>query len=117
MLGTNDIKEPYNKSTKECADALENIYLTMIDKKLNGRINNNPIVIIVAPPLVGTSDPSFSKNAQEQAELFNSYYKEIASKHNCLFIDNDGLEIGDDSVHLTPKGHTVLANKIFNVIK
>ena len=117
MLGTNDLKFPYSKTARQCADTLENDYIQRIIKKLNGKIKNDPKIVIVAPSVLGTGDIKFDKDAVNQSKLFNQEYGRIAEKYGCLFVNNDGLETGDDSVHLTEKSHLLLADKIYKVIK
>lgn len=39
---------------------------------------------------------------------FNTY----AEKYNCYFLDNDGLETGEDGVHLTKESHKKLAEEL-----
>ena len=52
-----------------------------------------------------------------ESKLMSKEYRPVAEKHNCLFVDNDGLLTGSDAVHLTEKSHLLLAEKIYKVIK
>ena len=117
MLGTNDLKTIHRKTVKECAKALENDYIRIINLKLNGKIKNNPKIIIVAPAIIGPDGANFDEIGAKESLLFNKEYFEVAKRNGCLFVDNEGLEVGSDSVHLTERSHRLLASKIFRVIK
>lgn len=117
MLGTNDLKNSYHKTAKELTIVLENDYLSRIKKKLNGKIKNNPKIIIVAPSIIKEGDNKFDAASIKESTLFNREYGEIAIRNDCLFIDNQGLETGSDGVHLTKESHLLLAAKIFQTIK
>lgn len=117
MLGTNDMKDNFNRTPKECAQVLENEYIKFLRDDLSCEISKTPKIIIVAPPIIKENKiPSF-KNASKKSLEFNEQYKQLALNNNCLFVDNTGLEVGDDGVHLTEKGLKTLAEKIYQIIK
>lgn len=116
MLGTNDLKPPVKGRVKECVNALENIYLDMINKKLGGRMKNIPKIIIVAPSIVGSGGNN-DEEIVEESKLFNKEYERLAKRNNCLFVNNDGLVTGSDDIHLTIESHKLLARKVYEVIK
>ena len=116
MLGTNDLKPPVKGRVKECVNALENIYLDMINKKLGGRMKDIPKIIIVAPSIVG-SGGNDDDEILEESKLFNKEYERLAKRNNCLFVNNDGLVTGSDDIHLTIESHKLLARKVYEVIK
>ena len=116
LLGSNDLKPPVKGRVKQCVDALENIYLDMINKKLGGRMKGIPKVIIVAPSIVG-SGGIMDEDTIEESKLFNKKYEELAKRNNCLFVSNDGLVTGSDDIHLTVESHKLLARKIYEMIK
>ena len=120
MLGTNELKTVYNKTPKEIGEMLEEYYVkNIIDRK--SQISEKYIkLIIVAPPKVN-EQAEFCKEIYTGSEVkskeLNKIYGEIASKYNCLFVDNEGLETGVDGVHMTKEGHNSLAHKIYELIK
>ena len=117
MLGTNDVKYLHQATAVKCAISLERDYITRIEQKLAGKIKNEPKIIVVVPPVIGNGDPMFLKSDILETKLMNIEYHVIAKRHNCLFIDNDGLETGIDGVHLTEKSHLLLADKLYKLIK
>lgn len=117
MLGSNDLKYIYKDTAKHCAESLENDYIYKVEQKLAGKIKNSPKIIIVAPSVVGDGYEKVSKDVVDESYYFNEEYQKVAEKHNCLFVDNSGLETGSDFIHLTEKSHHLLAEKIYKVIK
>ena len=117
MLGSNDIKYLHQACAVKCAEALEKDYIKKIKDKLAGKIKNDPKIIIVVPPVIGNEDNRYLESDVLETKLMSIEYHIIAERHNCLFVDNDGLETGSDGVHLTEKSHLLLAEKIYKVIK
>ncbi|MBE6133118.1 MAG: acylhydrolase [Erysipelotrichaceae bacterium] len=117
MLGSNDLKYIYKDTAKRCAESLEKDYIYKVEQKLVGKIKNSPKIIIVAPSVVGDGYEKVSKDVINESKYFNEEYQKVAEKHNCLFVDNNGLETGSDYIHLTEKSHLLLAKKIYKAIK
>ena len=117
ILGSNDLKYINKDTAKHCAESLEKDYIYIVEQKLGGKIKNTPKIIIVAPSVVGDGYEKVSKDVIDESKYFNEEYQKVAEKHNCLFVDNNGLETGSDYIHLTEKSHLLLAEKIYKVIK
>ena len=117
MLGTNDMKFLLHKTTKDCANALEESYIKPIKDGLGGKIKTQPIIIIVAPAKIVDDEFENFSNAINKTSSFNEDYKKVADKYGALFVDNEGLINGVDYIHLTAESHVLLANKIYKVIK
>ena len=47
----------------------------------------------------------------------NTIYEDLAKKYNCYFLNNDGLDVGIDGVHLTEESHKKLAELLYIKIK
>ena len=111
------MKYLHQATAVKCAEALERDYIKRIELKLAGKIKNDPKIIVVVPAVIGNGDPMFLESDILETKLMSIEYHVIAERHNCLFVDNDGLETGNDGVHLTEKSHLLLADKIYRVIK
>lgn len=116
MLGTNDMKEKFNKTPKDVAKILEEKYIKFVREEVSKEILKTPKFIIIAPPLIETDDDVY-KDAKAKSRKFNEVYQKLAEKNYCLFVDNDGVTTGIDGVHMTKEAHKVLADKICKVIK
>lgn len=117
MLGTNELKSTYNKSTKEIGEMLEKYFVKTILNRKSQLEESYPDLLIVTPPVVN-EDREYCKannkylGATQKSKELNDIYKDIAEKYNCYFLDNQGLETGIDGVHLTKESHKKLAEKL-----
>ena len=83
-----------------------------------------PKIILVSPPEIGTginSSPfygAFSERAIEESRHFPKFYKDIAEKKGCIFFSaaEHIYPSKTDSLHLTPEGHKILAEKLAGII-
>ena len=116
MLGTNDLKESYNLTVKDLSKALEEYYIKPILAKLNGKIKNDPKIIVVAPAVISKEAYDEFIHAYDKSIHFNEEYEALATKYNLLFVDNTGLVNGSDYIHLTSDSHLLLARKIAETI-
>ena len=55
--------------------------------------------------------------ATEKSKQLNTIYEDLAKKYNCYFLNNDGLDVGIDGVHLTEESHKKLAELLYIKIK
>lgn len=117
MLGTNELKATYNKTAEEIGEMLEQYFVKVILARKSQISNKYPKLLIVTPPVVN-EDVEYCKannkyvGATKKSKELNDIYKSIAEKYNCYFLDNDGLETGEDGVHLTKESHKKLAEEL-----
>jgi len=119
MLGTNELKAIYDKTSEDIGILLEEYFVKVILQHKSQFSDNIPKLFLVVPPLVN-ENTDYCKNkyegAYEKSQLLNDVYKRIADKYNCIFVNNKDLEVGIDGVHMTKKGHNILAKKIVEEI-
>lgn len=122
MLGTNELKNAYNKSAEEIGKILEEYFVkTILNRK--SQINSNyPKLLLVTPPIVDEyKEYNISNNkylgATEKSKKLNSIYENIAKQYNCYFLSNEEFETGIDGVHLTEESHRKLAELLNEKIK
>lgn len=122
MLGTNELKHIYNKTTKEIGEMIEKYYIKTILNHKSQFQETYPKLLIIMPPEVNEetayckTDSKYLGATQKSKEL-NDIYREIATRNKCYFLSNAGLETGIDGVHLSKKSHKTLAEKLKNEIK
>ena len=84
-----------------------------------------PKIILVSPPEIGKgikTSPffgAFYEDAIEESKRFPECYKAVAEAKGCIFF-NAAAHIYPsevDSLHLTPEGHKVLAEKLCAIVK
>ena len=121
MLGTNDLKERFNLSAKEIATNIEELIL--IIKKFGVRKENKQSkIILISPALVNehvSSPPEGMKGAEEKSKQLARYYKEVANKHGCKFIDIAQYVQPSkiDGCHLDKEAHKKIAEVLFSKLK
>lgn len=120
MLGTNELKETYNKNAKEIAALLVNEYVITISSRKSQFLDNYPQVLVIAPPIVNENTEYGMKrgySTQKSEDLVN-YLIEMSDNEVYYFINsNDFVSVGDDGVHFDNQSHKRLAEGIYNFIK
>ena len=119
MLGSNDMKNIFNASPDAIASGLNEI-VQKAEKVMNLKQGYVPKILIVSPPeistdvLTGPFSGSFNEAAIDKSRRLAEYYKKVADKHGCMFLDAK-LHIKpskEDGLHLDPEGHKGLAEAI-----
>ncbi len=124
MLGSNDLKATFHLTAKEIADGAAVLVevIRSFTKEKQGFI---PRIILVSPPEIGKgirTSPfygAFYEEAVEESKKFPECYRAVADKYGCVFFNAaDHIYPSEtDSLHLTPEGHKVLAEKLCEVIR
>lgn len=123
MLGTNELKQKYNKTAKDVGELFEEYFVKSILNRKSQITKKFPKLLIVVPPVVDEKAnkknraDSLYEGATPKSKELNSIYQEIAQRYNCYFLDNSKLETGIDGIHLTKESHRVLAELLTDKIK
>ena len=123
MLGTNDMKTVYNASPDAIANGLNEI-VSKAESVMNIKQGFVPKILVVSPPeispdiLTGPFKDSFDQVSIDKSKLLAEYYKKVADKHGCMFLDAKQYikPSVEDGLHLGPDGHKGLAEIIANTI-
>lgn len=105
MMGTNDLKYRYHVDDLN----FKSTY-TFIINKIKEKYPNQQILLLPIASILINNDEW--KNAIEKRAEFNIIIRNIALDFNIDYFDYGLLEISEDNIHLTQKGHQQLANKI-----
>ncbi len=122
MLGTNELKSVYHRTSNDIGNMLEEYFVKTILGRKSQIKNSYPKLLIVTPPIVN-EEANYCKGdnkyvgATQKSKDLDAIYKKIAEKYNCYFVSNEGLTTGIDGVHLTKESHELLANKLYSKIK
>lgn len=120
MLGTNDLKTIYNRSTEDVAQALKQ-YPEYTDKYCSDRNLKRPRIILVSPAYMNEKAPKFVESmpkpgvydeiSAEKSKQFAAPIKRTAEAANCEFFDAAPVtKTGDDGCHLDGQSHENLAD-------
>lgn len=123
MLGTNDVKERFGVTAAEVAIAMGRLVNKAKATFCWG--DKAPNILVIAPPPIGdgmyasqvgqTMGPNCAAKSRELAR----YYREQCDLLKVHFLDAGGLgcEFNQvDFMHLTKKGHAVLAEKLAELV-
>ncbi|MBR3247459.1 MAG: SGNH/GDSL hydrolase family protein [Clostridiales bacterium] len=119
MLGTNDMKTIYNASP-EAISAGVNEIVSRAEKVMDLKQGYVPKILIVSPPeitedvLKGPFGGSFDERSIDKSKRLAGFYKNVADKHGCMFLDAK-MHIKpsvEDGLHLGPEGHKGLAEAV-----
>ncbi|MDO8265746.1 MAG: GDSL-type esterase/lipase family protein [Candidatus Saccharibacteria bacterium] len=118
MLGTNDLKDIFNKSSDDIVSALEQycILIKNLEKKTS--------LILVAPTSVDVHAPGFmhpdkfSDTSVKKASELPEKIQKLAEKYGAIYINaRDTAVLGVDGLHWTQESHIKFAEAMSNTIK
>lgn len=117
FLGTNDLKEEFNKEPKDIAKSIENL-IKIIQEYAGEKIK----IILISPTIIDFSkiNPNWDfRNAEIKSKELPKLYKEIAEKNNCEFLDLSKIisPSPKDGLHLEREAHKIIADNLYSIIK
>ena len=124
MLGSNDLKETFHASAEQIADGAESL-VDVIRTFTREKQGFEPQIILVSPPEIGEGIRTsafygaFYENAIGRSREFPQWYRRVAKKHGCIFL-NAAQYIRaseEDSLHLAADAHRKLAEELCKVVK
>ncbi|MBO4910175.1 MAG: SGNH/GDSL hydrolase family protein [Lachnospiraceae bacterium] len=123
-LGSNDLKETFHASPEDISKGAETL-VEEIQGFSREKQGFEPKIILVSPTEIGegirTSDfyGCFMENAISRSKELAHYYKNVADRKGCIFFDAAAFvkPSEEDSLHYTPEGHRIMAEKLFEVVK
>lgn len=123
MLGSNDLKEAFRLTAEQIA-ANAGILVDVIKEFTLEKQGFVPKILLVSPPEIGeniSNSPfygAFTERAIRESQKFPEFYRAVAEEKDCLFFDAAAYIRPSefDSLHLTPEGHQVLAEKLYDEV-
>lgn len=124
MLGSNDLKNCFHASAKEIAGGAECLVKEIHDFS-SEKQGFCPEVILIAPPIIGENICNtsfcyaFDETAITRSKEFAVYYREVAERQNCVFINAAQHIVSSevDGLHLMPSEHKKLAEVLCHCVK
>ena len=123
MLGTNDVKERLGASAACVARGIER--LVQKAKTVPAWKDGKPNILIVCPPHIGEGlyaapeGASMGRGCPEKSRELAKYLQPVAEQNGCAFLDAEGIAEFNrmDCMHLTKKGHKLLAAALAPIVK
>jgi lysophospholipase L1-like esterase len=114
MLGSNDLKERYNRSPKEIADAIDELVKII-------KINSKAKIILMSPPHVKenfVAKLSGLKGAEEKSKDLGKLFMDVTNSHKIKFLDVAKIvePSKKDGVHLEPDAHKKIAEELAKIV-
>ncbi|MCR5661617.1 MAG: SGNH/GDSL hydrolase family protein [bacterium] len=124
MLGSNDLKQTFHLTAEQIAENA-GVMVDVIKAFTAEKQGYVPEIILVSPPEIGAgirTSPfygAFTEEAIAKSKKFPEYYKKVADSKGCIFVDAAKYVTPSevDSLHLTPAGHRMLAEKLCEAVK
>lgn len=118
MLGTNDSKNVFRDQKDE---VLANMHALIVQiRSFLAKTNNEPTIVIVAPPPYGDDSILIKKykGGNERVKVLANEYEKLAKENGCEFVDayhvleDTFMNYSKDGVHLNEDGQKIIAQKI-----
>lgn len=121
MLGTNELKDSFQKINEQFASVVENYYVKTIQNRKSQFSDKTKKLLLISPPILDLTKEYAQKRYSRSKEL-NEYlpvmYKQIVERNGCEFLSSsDFITVGSDGVHIDADNHRLLVEGIFNKIK
>ena len=119
MLGTNDVRTLFHANVKEISRGMEHLIKMALSVE-SYDVGKVPQILLIAPPRLGKElwDSYFygiyDEQSQEKLEKLPMEYRRLANQYGCIYLDAGSVikGTGSDGVHLTPEGHSKLAEAV-----
>lgn len=125
MLGTNDLKIEYGRSSEDIARALSGL-VDDVRQYARDKDGNAPKIILVSPILIDDKAPRFyefytdyyDERAMLESHKFADAISDIANQIDCQFVDAASVaKPGEDGIHFSEESHLPLAELLAKEIK
>lgn len=121
MLGTNDLKERYQRTPEQITQGMEELLLIIKNEGKN-RDGDSPEIIFMSPPLVDETVLGVERNykgAEIKSRQLGVLYKQLANKYGLELIDLAMLVRPSkaDGYHLESESHARIAEVLVKKIK
>jgi lysophospholipase L1-like esterase len=116
MLGTNDLKMRFSVSAYDIAQSV-GVLVDIVQKSAAGPNHRAPQVLLLAPPVIGRLTEyadMFGESARDRSRQFAKYYRGIAERDRCHFLDTAQVIVSSDldGIHLAADQHRKLGRAV-----
>jgi lysophospholipase L1-like esterase len=119
LLGTNDLKKKYARTTSEISNAVGTL-VDIVKGSGCGRLETSPKVLLVAPPPISklTEFAELFKDGEQKSMEFAQYFKQVAQDRACLFLDSSLIvrTCQIDGIHFEKADHIILGRTIAQIV-
>jgi lysophospholipase L1-like esterase len=113
MLGTNDLKNVYDRAPEQVAKALGRYHESVVDYCAKGGRTELPLIVLASPAYIADqplaiegSTQFYDQFAVEKSHALAGAIKRIADELGCEFLDAGPLcATGEDGLHIDAESH------------
>jgi lysophospholipase L1-like esterase len=120
MLGTNDLKKRFSVSAYDIAQSV-GVLIGIVQRSATGSAGAAPLVLLVAPPVVGklTDYAEMFQDAQAKSAKLAEHYRGIAELYRCHFLDAGKVIASSDldGIHFEADQHRKLGQAVAASVK
>jgi len=120
FLGTNDLKQRYNRGPSQVADGIEELVKIVQDPEYNyGKI---PQIIVLSPPVVvdtfGEAKEKYAGGGEKSRQV-SEFIKQVADRYDSWFIDLAEIVESSqiDGFHLEKEAHRKIAEEVVRKVR
>lgn len=121
MLGTNELKDCFNRDLKDISAILDEKYIKKIKKPKYGRDGKTPSILIISPPDIDiTKKHAYERHSHlgNKLVMMREIYSKVAKINSCAYLDSSIIAYpGNDGVHIDEKEHKKLGEAIYMRVK
>ena len=125
MLGTNDFKIEFNRTTEEIAQAIHGL-VELIQEK-TAKYDGHPAkIVLVSPILVDGNAPrikewyaaQYDESSIKKSQELANYLSNVAEVTNCYFVDAARIaKAGEDGIHFGEESHQAFGDFLTQQIR
>ncbi len=122
MLGVNDLKRRFSVTAYEVSQGAQRLIDTIRRYDYSPEVAV-PTVIVVCPPMIGALSGDllemFGSDARARSGAFPRFFRELAERNGCPFLDATEIVEPDpsDGLHLSGESHARLAGALADLIR
>lgn len=126
MLGANDLKNIFNRSTQDIAEGLAELICMIQSTQYGSDMQSSPKILLVGYPALSTEeagiaygDKDLFKDGTARSLQFDRYFSEVAERYGCYYFNAaPHVQLSKvDGLHLDEEGHKTLACLLAREIK
>lgn len=121
MLGGNDLKRIYNRTTEEIVNGVAELIQIIQSSKYGADMQSSPQILLIGYPVLRSDnagaifgDAHMFENGVKRSQAFDLYLSELAKKMSCYYFNMAPfIEFSDiDGLHFDETAHKIFADKI-----
>ena len=121
MLGGNDLKNIFNRTTAEITAGLQELIEIIQTTKYGHDMQSPPKILLIGYPVLSSEiagasfgDPDMFRDGVKRSKEFDAHFSALAKKMHCYYFNMAPFVnfSNVDGIHFDEEGHRIFAEKI-----